>query len=77
MVTITISDIRTKGASGISDDQTSMLIVNSKPKSAIVPYDQYEMLMEAMQDLQDRIAIENRKDDEVITADEVEEELGV
>ena len=42
------------------------LIVNSKMKSAIVPIKMYEMLMEALEELEDIKAIEERKSEKTI-----------
>lgn len=61
MTTITLQDIKTRGAKAIPDGQAVYLIVNSKPKSVLVPPDIYEMLMNALEELEDIQAIEERK----------------
>ena len=66
MRTITLQTIKTKGAKAIPDDMPVYLIVNSKTKSVLVPPDEYEMLIEALEDLEDMRAIEERKNEKTI-----------
>lgn len=66
MNTLTIQTIKTKGAKVIPDDQVTYLIVNSKPKSVFVPVEYYEMLEEALEELEDIKAIEERKGEKTV-----------
>ena len=71
MDTITMQMLKSRGAKAIPDDRTVYLIVNSKVKSAIVPPDQLEVLIEAFEELEDLRAIEETKNDPLLTWDEV------
>ncbi len=53
MVTITLQDLKKHGAKALADDRVTTLIVNSKPKSIMVPPHLYEPLIEALEDLED------------------------
>lgn len=66
MTTITLQDIRTRGAKAISDEKAVYLIVNSKTKSVLVPPELYEMLIDALEELEDIKAIEERKSEPTI-----------
>ncbi len=61
MHTITLQDIKSRGAKAIADDRATYLIVNSQPKSVLVPPDEYQMLLAAQEELEDIRAIEERK----------------
>lgn len=61
MNTITLQDIKTRGAKAIPDQQVTYLIVNSQPKSVLVPPEEYQMLLAAQEELEDIRAIEERK----------------
>lgn len=67
---ITFQDIKTGGAKVIADDQITYLIVNSKPKSVMVPPDQYEAMMEALEELEDIRDYVARKDEKTIPLEE-------
>ena len=54
MNTVTVSDIKKHGAKSLSDSTTQILIVNSRPKSAIVPIRVYEMLLNTVEELADK-----------------------
>ncbi len=71
MTTITLQDIKTHGAKAISDEKVMYLIVNSKPKSVLVPPRDYEMLMQALEDVEDMRAIEERRGEKTIGWEEV------
>jgi hypothetical protein len=71
MRTITLQDLKTKGAKSIPDDRVVYLIVNSKPKSVLVPPDQFEALVEAYEDLEDIKIAHERKDEEAVSYEEV------
>jgi prevent-host-death family protein len=77
MKMLTLQDIKRRGAKAISDDEVSYLIVNSRPKAAIVPYDEYESLIELLEDNEDRKDIEARKADKLIDAKDVYKKLGI
>jgi hypothetical protein len=66
MITITLQDIKTKGAKAIPDREPAYLIVNSRLKSVLVPPEEYEALIEAMEQLEDIKAIDERKDEATI-----------
>lgn len=66
MTTITLQDIKAKGSKILSDEEILYLIVNSKMKSAIVPIEIYNMLIDALEELEDIKTIEERKGEEMI-----------
>lgn len=66
MKTITLQEIKQRGAKAIPDDVPVFLIVNSKPKSVLVPIDEYESLVEALEELEDIQVIEQRRDEETV-----------
>lgn len=71
MITITLQDIKSRGAKAIRDDRATYLIVNSKPKSVLVPPAEYEMLVEALEELEDIRAYEERKNEPTVSWNEV------
>ena len=71
MNTITIQSLKSRGAKALPDGQVTYLIVNSKVKAAIIPPEQYEMLLEAFEELEDIRAIEKTKDDPLSTWEQV------
>lgn len=71
MKTLTIQDIKKNGSKVISDEEVSYLIVNSKPKSVIMPFDQYEEMVEALEDYEDIRDAKLREDEATIDAEEV------
>ncbi|MEK7218019.1 MAG: hypothetical protein AAB728_00995 [Patescibacteria group bacterium] len=58
MNTITLQDIKKRGAKAIPEGKIVYLIVNSKVKAALVPPRELDMLIEAFEDLEDLKAIE-------------------
>ena len=66
MITITLQDIKSHGAKAIPDGKIVFLIVNSKIKSVLVPPAEYEMLVEALEELEDIRAIEERKNEPTV-----------
>ncbi len=64
--TISLQDLKTSGAKVIPDDRSIMLIVNSKPKSVLVPPEEYAMLIRALEELEDIAAIEARKTEKTL-----------
>lgn len=75
MKTITIKDIKNNGSKAIPNDEVSYLVVSSKLKSALVPIDQYESYVEAMEELEDIKATIQRMQEEDIPADKLFAEL--
>ncbi|MFA5799658.1 MAG: hypothetical protein WC840_01725 [Candidatus Peribacteraceae bacterium] len=71
MHTITLQDLKSRGANAIPEGKVVYLIVNSKVKAAIVPPEQMEMLIEAFEELEDIRAIEERKNEPLLSWDEV------
>lgn len=70
MTTITLQDIKSRGAKAIPDEKVVYLIVNSQTKSVLVPPAEYEMLISALEELEDIKAIEERKDEPDISFEE-------
>ncbi len=70
MTTITITDIKKHGAASISDVDTSILIVNSKPKSAIVPIEEYEMMLDALEEIEDKQSLIERESEPTLSSQE-------
>jgi len=66
MNTITLQEIKSRGAKAIPDTQVVYLIVNSKPKSVLVPPEEYAMLCEALEELEDMRMVEERKNEKTI-----------
>lgn len=66
MQSITFQDLKTKGSKAISDSDVQYLVVNSKMKSAIVPIELYNSLMEAMEELEDLKSIEERETEKTV-----------
>lgn len=66
MKSITLQDLKTKGSRAISDEDVQYLVVNSKVKAAIVPMEVYESLIEALEELEDIKAIEERKNEKTV-----------
>jgi len=60
MRAISIQDLKTKGSKALSNE-TTYLIINSKVKSAIVPIDEYNMLLDAVEEYYDGKIVEERK----------------
>lgn len=71
MNTITLQAIKSRGAKAIPDDRPVYLIVNSKMKSVLVPPEEYEMLIEALEELEDIKIIEERRGEKTVSLDEV------
>lgn len=71
MRTITLQDIKQRGAKAIPNDAPIFLIVNSKPKSVLVPVDEYETLVEALEELEDIHAIEKRRGENTVSYEEI------
>ncbi len=68
MYSITLQDIKRNGANALKESGPGYLIVNSRLKSVILPISEYEMLTEALEELEDIRAIEERKDEKTIKA---------
>lgn len=68
---ITLQDIKRHGAKALPTSGTSYIIVNSKPKSAVLPVDEYEMLIEALEELEDIRAIETRHHEDTVSEAEI------
>lgn len=66
MDAITLQDLKKKGSKALSDEEVMYLIVNSKMKSAIVPIELYNMMMDALEELEDIKAIESRKHEKAL-----------
>lgn len=71
MVTVSLQDIKSHGAKAIPDGKVVYLIVNSKTKAVLVPPAEYEMLIEALEELEDIRALEAAKNEPVVEWNEV------
>ncbi|MBD3280548.1 hypothetical protein GF389_03430 [Candidatus Dojkabacteria bacterium] len=71
MQTLTMQQIKRYGANALPKNGAAYVMVNSKPRSVVLPIDEYEMLVEALEELEDIRAIEERKDEETISEDEI------
>lgn len=72
MKTVTISDIKFRGAKALpkSGQGASYIIVNSKPQGVVLHPDEYEQIMELLEDLEDLQVAQARKNDELIEQNE-------
>ena len=70
MKTITLQDIKKHGSKSISDDAPVYLIVNSKPKCVMIPIDQFENMMDALEEIEDMQTIEERKNEGTVPLEE-------
>lgn len=66
MTTISLQDIKTHGAKAIPDGKIVYLVVNSKTKAVLVPPENYEMLVDALEELEDIRIIEERRGEPTI-----------
>ena len=64
--TITLSDIKSRGTNALPKRQVAYLIVNSKPHSVVVPFDDYEAMMEMIEDMDDIRVAEERKNEGLV-----------
>ncbi|HLD03980.1 MAG TPA: hypothetical protein VJC17_04365 [Candidatus Dojkabacteria bacterium] len=71
MKIVTLTDLKTNGSNAIPENEVSYLIVNSQPRSALVPVDLYESYIEAMEELEDLKATLQRLEEEDIPAKKV------
>ena len=71
MVTITLQDLKSRGSKAIPEGKVVYLIVNSKPKAVLVPPEEYELLVEAMEDLEDLQAIQERRHEKAVPFEKV------
>ena len=75
MKTITLQDIKKHGSKSIPGDAPIYLIVNSKPKCVMVPVDQFESMIDALEELEDMAIIEARKDEGTMSSEEMRKAL--
>lgn len=71
MQTMTLQDIKRYGANALPKSGASYIVVNSKPRAAVLPIDEYEMLIEALEELEDIKTIEERKDEGKISKEDL------
>jgi len=64
--TVTLQELRKHGSKSLPSDRTVFLIVNSKPMSAIVPIEEYALLEQMREDMEDRADIEARKNEKAV-----------
>jgi hypothetical protein len=70
MTTLTLQDLRKHGAKAIPKN-VAYLIVNSETKAVLVPPDEYLLLQSALEELEDRTLIAERKEDELLTIEDI------
>lgn len=75
MKTVTIQDIKQHGSKALRCDGPVYLIVNSKPQSVVLPLHEYESLIEALEDYEDILAIEERKNEPTVSFEEAFREI--
>ena len=68
--TVTIQDIKKRGGKAISDDEITMIIINSKPKGYILPPAVYEEIMEYLEDMEDALEVQKRLNEPYISEEE-------
>ncbi len=68
--TITLQDLKRHGTKALPKRQAAYLIVNSRMHSVVVPFDDYEALIEMIEDFGDMQAIEERKHEKPISWEE-------
>ena len=68
--TITLQDIKRHGTNAFPKRQVAYLIVNSKKHSVVVPIEDYEALMEMIEDFDDARVIEERRNEPDISWEE-------
>lgn len=71
MDTITLQDIKTRGSKAIPKGKVVYLIVNSKVQSVCVPPEQYEMMIDTLEEWDDMRQIEMRKHEKTLSWGEV------
>lgn len=64
--TITIGDLKRKGTNALPKGQPVYLLVNSRKHSVVIPAEEYETIMELLEDLDDLRVIEERKHEKSI-----------
>lgn len=71
MQTLTMQDLKRFGANALPKSGTSYILVNSKPRSAVLPIEEYEMLVDALEELEAIKAVEDRKHEKNISKKEL------
>ena len=71
MQTLTMQDLKRHGAKALPKSGAAYVMVNSKPRSAVLPIDEYEMLVDALEELEDIKSIVEREDEETISGEMV------
>lgn len=71
MDTITIQDIKTRGSKAIPKEKVVYLIVNSKVQSVCVPPEQYQMMIDTLEEWDDMRHIEMRKKEKTLNWSEM------
>ena len=71
MRTTTLSTIKSLGSKAIPDNAPIYLIVNSQVKSVLVPPEEYEMMVQALEELEDIKFIEERKHEKTVPFEKV------
>lgn len=67
----TLQEIKRRGSKALSKAGPLYIIVNSKPHSVVLPVHEYENLMELLEDYEDILAIEDRKNEKTISWEEM------
>lgn len=71
MHAITLQDLKKHGTKALPKRQATYLIVNSKMHSVVIPFDDYEAIMEMIEDIHDARVIEERRNEGFIGWDAV------
>jgi PHD/YefM family antitoxin component YafN of YafNO toxin-antitoxin module len=74
---INLSDIKRRGSKALDKNGPSYLVINSKADFVITPKDQYEALINALEEMEDIRDIEDRKNDQTVSSEEFWKTLGV
>lgn len=74
MNTLKLANLKSKRTNALVRDEPNFLIVNSEPKFAILPMDYYESIMEALEDYNDILVANMRKEEGTISLEELLEE---
>lgn len=75
LITISLQDIKSRGANALNKNEVSYLIINSKVQFAIAPIEQFKAMQEAMEELEDIKSIESRVGEVLLTEEQLNKKL--
>ena len=70
MQTLTLQEIKSKGSKSFPKTGFSYVIVNSKPKVALVALDEFERMQEIIEEYEDVLAAKARENEEDLSEEE-------